>query len=247
MTALAQQQGIYCINVTAKRKSTKPSAALRVCLVYSHPLVATEVSRLLHPPEFRTHSVELPAAPGSQLPDSAFQRHSAYIFDAHAPLMIVRGSILQVVEHCPAARVLVVADKLGEPTAFPLLHLGVKGLLLYSEMSQQLAKALHAVADGGYWVPRVLLSRFVDTILTAERSRPTLRASGLSSREREILNLLLENLSNKEIGARLSISERTVKFHVSNVLTKFGVGRRADLVLLWYQNRSALGITAGMM
>jgi Bacterial regulatory proteins, luxR family len=46
------------------------------------------------------------------------------------------------------------------------------------------------------------------------------------------------NLVNKEIGSRLNISERTVKFHVSNILSKFGVRRRADLILLCYQKRS---------
>jgi two-component system, NarL family, response regulator DesR len=50
---------------------------------------------------------------------------------------------------------------------------------------------------------------------------------------------LLENLVNKEIGSRLNISERTVKFHVSHILSKFGVRRRADLILLCYQKRKS--------
>src|SRR5205814_9232961 len=48
---------------------------------------------------------------------------------------------------------------------------------------------------------------------------------------------LLENLSNKEIASKLNIAERTVKFHVSNLLSKFGVRRRADLILLTFQRR----------
>jgi DNA-binding NarL/FixJ family response regulator len=46
-------------------------------------------------------------------------------------------------------------------------------------------------------------------------------------------------MSNKEIGSKLNITERTVKYHVSSVLSKFGVRRRADLILLYYQKRSA--------
>ena len=49
---------------------------------------------------------------------------------------------------------------------------------------------------------------------------------------------VLDNLSNKEIANKLNISERTAKFHVSNLLTKYGVGRRADLILLWYQREA---------
>jgi DNA-binding NarL/FixJ family response regulator len=64
-------------------------------------------------------------------------------------------------------------------------------------------------------------------------------AGELSQREQEVLDALLGSLVNKEIGSRLNISERTVKFHVSNILSKFGVRRRADLILLCYQKRES--------
>jgi DNA-binding NarL/FixJ family response regulator len=56
----------------------------------------------------------------------------------------------------------------------------------------------------------------------------------MSQRERQIANALLKNLTNKEIANELNISERTVKFHVSNLLSKFKVQRRSDLLVLWY-------------
>ena len=57
----------------------------------------------------------------------------------------------------------------------------------------------------------------------------------MSKREQEVLELLMLNLSNKEIGSKLNMSERTAKFHVSNLLAKYGVQRRADLILLFVQ------------
>lgn len=57
----------------------------------------------------------------------------------------------------------------------------------------------------------------------------------MSRREQEVLDLLMLNLSNKEIGAKLHMSERTAKFHVSNLLAKYSVQRRADLILLFVQ------------
>jgi NarL family two-component system response regulator LiaR len=68
----------------------------------------------------------------------------------------------------------------------------------------------------------------------------------LSVREREVLDALLENLANKEIGNKFNISERTAKFHVSNLLSKFGVRRRADLILLCYQSRAPMAASIGM-
>jgi DNA-binding CsgD family transcriptional regulator len=86
-------------------------------------------------------------------------------------------------------------------------------------------------------VPRRLLARFVDSVLKVIHSRGMPKGpADLSQREREALDALLENLSNKEIASRLRISERTAKFHVSHLLAKFGVRRRADLILLHYQN-----------
>ena len=109
-----------------------------------------------------------------------------------------------------------------------------------SEAREQLPRALPLVADGGFWVPRSVLSGFVDSVLAGSHSRRLKvdTAADLSRREQEVLNSLLENLANKEIGSKLNISERTVKFHVSNLLNKFGVRRRADLILLCYQKRS---------
>lgn len=109
-------------------------------------------------------------------------------------------------------------------------------MLSYPEARGELPRALRAVSEGGFWVPRALLSSFVDSILRAHhRGRSSGWSARLSPREIQVLDLLLDNLSNKEIAAKLKIAERTVKFHVSNVLTKFGVHRRADLILLWYQ------------
>jgi DNA-binding NarL/FixJ family response regulator len=89
------------------------------------------------------------------------------------------------------------------------------------------------IADAGFWVPRILLSRFVDSALKGTRRPPTFTSMRrLSRREGEVMQLLLQNLSNKEIASQLHISSRTAKFHVSNLLAKHGVRRRADLILL---------------
>jgi DNA-binding NarL/FixJ family response regulator len=87
---------------------------------------------------------------------------------------------------------------------------------------------------GGYWVPRELLAGFIESILPELYGSKSLTPEvEISRREREVLDLLLENLSNKEIAAKLFVAERTVKFHVSNLLSKFGVHRRADLIVMW--------------
>jgi len=134
----------------------------------------------------------------------------------------------------------VIAEKLSENSVFPLLRQGVKGIVRYSEVGEYLPRTLAEVAAGGFWVPRALLSAFVDSTLeSARRPRPAPPGVRMSRREQEVVELLMENLSNKEIGSRLHMSERTAKFHVSNLLAKYGVQRRADLILLFVQAERA--------
>jgi DNA-binding NarL/FixJ family response regulator len=158
------------------------------------------------------------------------------VVDAHAPRPAIEALVAAIQARRAQAPLLFVAETFDKGSAFGLLHLGAKGLLSYAEARNQLPRALKAVAKGGFWVPRALLSSFVDSILHAgPKGRRSNWSARLSPREIQVLDLLLDNLSNKEIASKMKIAERTVKFHVSNVLKKFGIHRRADLILLWYQ------------
>ncbi len=135
-------------------------------------------------------------------------------------------------ESRPATRLVVLAESFSEDLAFRLLRLGAKGLLTYQELVPCGARALATVAEGGFWAPRALLSRFVDAALRSGRPRRAALDGGrLTPREQEVYEDLLENLSNKEIARKRNMTSRTAKFHVSNVLLKYGVQRRADLLL----------------
>jgi DNA-binding NarL/FixJ family response regulator len=163
----------------------------------------------------------------------AVPRASVCAVESHRQSGMTEALVAAIASKQSTARLLVIAEKFSEANAFPLLRLGVKGLMTYADVEAQLARALPVIADSGFWVPRTFLSRFVESSLKGTR-RPRVLASTrrLSRREGEVLELLLQNLSNKEIAAELHISARTAKFHVSNLLAKHGVRRRADLILL---------------
>ena len=206
-----------------------------VCLFSIHPLLGPEFRRSLSDEEFRLLfrrvDADVPLDP-SKLP---IPRASVYVVEAHPRREVTEGLVSTVLEKRAGARVVVIAEKMDEAEALPLLRLGTKGLLTYLDVTSQLPRAIHTVAEGGFWVPRSLLSRFVEATL---KSRPrsnvvALAASRrLSQRETQVLELLLKNFSNKEIARELQFSQRTAKFHVSNLLAKHGVRRRADLILL---------------
>jgi DNA-binding NarL/FixJ family response regulator len=221
-----------------KKVATKN--ALQVCLLSPHPLVLSEFERVLTSPAFNLISRHLESSLGPDLRNLEVPNAMVYVVDAHVARPAAGALLSNLLENHSEARIIVVADKFDSVESYSLLQMGAKGLLTYSEAREQLPHALPLVAEGGFWVPRAVLSGFVDSILVGTQTR-RLRAestASLSRREQEVLNCLLENLANKEIGNKLNISERTVKFHVSNLLSKFGVRRRADLILLCYQKRA---------
>lgn len=222
----------------AARRSEKAARRpeITVCLLSPHPAVLDDFRGILARGGFRVQTSLLQFAFGENLQRQSIPKTRVYVLDIHAPPLVTEGVLADLRERSENSSVLAIAESFGEASAFGVLRLGAKGLLTYADARRQLPEAVRAIAAGGLWVPRKLLAQFVDSLLDFCGNRRRLAASGrLSRREKEVMDGLLENLSNKEIAGRLNISERTAKYHVSRLLTKFGVRRRADLILLSFQ------------
>jgi DNA-binding NarL/FixJ family response regulator len=103
---------------------------------------------------------------------------------------------------------------------------GAQGYLLKGVPRQELFNAIRVVYSGGS-----LLQPMVASKLLRQVSQPnSAPVETLTAREMEVLQLLGQGLQNKEIAARLVISERTVKFHVSSIMGKLGAGNRTEAV-----------------
>jgi len=200
--------------------------------------VLSEFERILAKSQFKVIIKQLESTLAPDMRNLEPPRAHVYVVDAHAARPATGALLANLIERYPESRLIVVGEQHNEANSYSLLRSGVKGLLTYVEARDQLIRALPLVANGGFWVPRSLLSGFVDSVLTSQGRRlKTDSVTNLSRREQEVLDALLENQSNKEIANKLNIAERTVKFHVSNLLSKFGVRRRADLILLTFQRR----------
>lgn len=106
-----------------------------------------------------------------------------------------------------------------------VLRAGARGYLLKGAALEEIERAIRTVARGEtYLDPRV-----------ASRVVALSRAPRLSPREREVLSLLADGKSNKEIAAALKITERTVKFHVTAIFNKLGAENRAQAVSIAHQ------------
>ncbi len=216
----------------------KETRGQRVALYSFHPLVLAELCRQLQETGCQTRPHRLEPSRLSELDQLPVLPAAAHVVEANARNRATKVIVEEILTRRPEARLLIVAERFDDADAFPLLRIGAKGLVRYVELPRHFVSAVRVVAAGGFWVPRPLLSRFVDSTLSALRRPKLVSASAhLSRRELEVHQFLMENLSNKEIAGRLNMSERTVKFHVSNLLGKHGVKRRSDLILLSFAER----------
>ena len=214
--------------------SEKHNPRIEVCLLAPHPLALREMRRALPPDKYSVHARALSLDPARD--QDALPAASMYVIDIEGALGHVAPVLAGLIQQRPESNFIAIAEAFNETNTFPILRLGFKGIIEHAALERQMVHAIDTVAAGGFWVPRIILSDFVSSILkTSSHLRMERSAVDLSRRESEVLEALLDNRSNKEIANRLSISERTVKFHVSNVLRKFRVGRRADLILLGTQ------------
>jgi DNA-binding NarL/FixJ family response regulator len=108
------------------------------------------------------------------------------------------------------------------------LQSGARGYLLKGAPRQEIFHAIRTVSQGGSLLQPVVTSRLLEHIRSAEGNRE--QAPPLTEREREVLQQVARGNSNKQIAVALSISERTVKFHVSAILRKLNAANRAEAV-----------------
>ena len=140
----------------------------------------------------------------------------------------------QISALAPQVRQIVLGDNLGLNDQVTLLRAGARGLLCESETNiAVLSKCICCVASGEIWASHKQLEHLLQS-LSYPRSLRVTNALGetiLSPREEQVLNLLAEGLSNRDLAAALKLSEHTVKNHLFRIFDKLGVSSRMEAVL----------------
>jgi len=124
-------------------------------------------------------------------------------------------------EHAPAARAVVLTSFIDDDRLFGVLRAGAAGYLLKDVQPQELVEAIRTVHDGGALLHPKVAARLLEE----------LAVDPLTPREREVLLLIGRGMANKVIARELSLSEKTVKAHVSSILAKLGVNDRTQAAL----------------
>lgn len=140
-----------------------------------------------------------------------------------------------IADDVPVTKLCVLTASEADDHLVSALKIGARAFILKGVAARELVRILRAVAGGESYVPPALAASLVLEMQAAASSggsRGNRSMSELTPREREILEGLAGGLSNKEIGAKLFLSEKTVKHHVTNIFQKLQVRNRVEAALL---------------
>ena len=204
---------------------------IRVQVMSSHPLVIRAIPRILE--GVRDFALcAMPPASSEVEVLSQVDLPQLFILDG-CSLQTELGRLAERCRaHAPGSKFLALLppESKSDEEKTRLFCWGIDGLVeLHDKWETELPLAIHSILKGTPWVPPTVLLAFVKrakALLDAQ----LLPGQSLTAREGQVLQLLMRRLSNKEISNALGISERTVKFHVSNVLGKLQLENRHSVL-----------------
>jgi DNA-binding NarL/FixJ family response regulator len=214
---------------------TASATAFRIVLADDHPVVLSGLKGLIQS-DARFVVVESCRDGASALEAVRELRPDLAVLDISMPHL----TGLQVLEAMLAeglmTRVVFLTASATDENIATAVELGAHGLVLKEAAADRLLECLAAVAGGSRWLP----AEVVDPAIKREGARraESDRVTGaLTARERELVVLATEGLSNKEIARRLGVTEGTVKIHLHNVYQKLGVTNRTAMTALALAHR----------
>ncbi|MFD1369843.1 response regulator transcription factor [Actinoplanes sichuanensis] len=211
--------------------------SIRVVLVDDQVLVRTGFRMILD----ETGDIEVVGEAGdgaAALEVTARTRPDVVLMDVRMPGVDGITATERIRALCPAPKVIILTTFDLDDYLFAGLRAGASGFLLKDTLADDLIAAVRVVVSGeAVTAPsatRRLIAHFVNAPAEVP-PRPDNRLAALTAREREVLVLIARGLSNAEIATGLSVSEGTVKTHISRILAKLGLRDRVQAVILGYE------------
>ncbi len=199
---------------------------IRILIADDHPIVREGLSAVLETQgDFAI--VGMAGSGTEAVAQSAALQPDVILLDLELPELDGVAALRAIRAARPEARVLIFTAFDTDERILAAVQAGAQGYLLKGAPRDELFQAIRVVHSGGSLLQPVVAARLLRQVSSPTASNLT---EPLTERELEVLRLLARGRQNKEIAGELTISERTVKFHVSAILAKLGVGNRTEAV-----------------
>ncbi|MBW4542080.1 MAG: response regulator transcription factor [Myxacorys chilensis ATA2-1-KO14] len=196
------------------------AAAVRILIVDDHAIVRQGLAAMIENEPDMT--VVGQAGNGQEAIDQYRQlQPDITLMDLRMPHMSGVDATIAICAEFAHARIIVLTTYDGDEDIYRGLRAGAKGYLLKDAEPKALLNAIHIVHSGQPYIPSEVAAKLVQRMNNPE----------LSDREREVIHLMVDGLSNHDIGVALNITESTVKFHINRILSKLGVSDRTQAVV----------------
>jgi two-component system, NarL family, response regulator LiaR len=199
--------------------------SIRVCLVAENRLAEAYLRKLLRGyPQVQAIGLK------QYVRLSPLQRsRTIFVIDLCGLEVPLYECLGQLRSRSPNAKFLLLGGEKSKEELVRLLAMGVQGFIRYPAVPRTLFRAIFSLAANRLWIPHDVFHTFLREAASALRKDGHARNT-VTPRENQILELVRRRLSNREIASHLQIRVSTVKFHLSNILSKMYVSSRRDLI-----------------
>jgi two-component system, NarL family, nitrate/nitrite response regulator NarL len=155
------------------------------------------------------------------------------LLDVQMPRLPGIEAMRAILSNTPTVKVLLLTSTITTQQIIEGLHVGARGIVLKDALAGHLQTAIRTVVAGDYWIGGKRVSNLVAALhdLMQQTAQPPRKTYGLTPRELEVVGCIVEGCNNRDIAKQFSLSEETVKRHLSNIFDKTGVSTRLELAL----------------
>src|SRR6204780_3780940 len=227
--------GVSMSQQPAKKSQSSPSnlATIRIVVADDHPVVRFGVKNMLvSEPGFE---VVGEAEDGDVAIQQTLELEpDILLLDLLMPRLPGLEAMRAIMTKSPRVKIILLTSTISTQQIIEALQIGSPRIVLKDSVAADLGESLRAVLSGDYWIGGERVANLLTALhglMAKAAAVPEKKTFGLTPRELEVVTCIVEGCSNKDVAKQFTISEETVKRHLSNIFDKTGVSTRLELAL----------------